>query len=169
MACIISGSGKVASSAACAWIAARYQDEASIAWINLGIAGAAQHDLGTLFSLHQIIDADNGHRYYPAPAIKGELEGSACMTLSKPSEDYREDCLFDMEASGFMYASLRFSSAELISPPLADSATATLALPSRSAAAAAPPRLDSLRSAALAESLLTILCDHTAPREQDAG
>ncbi len=114
MACIISGTGKVASSAACAWIAARYEDEASIAWINLGIAGAAQHDLGTLFSLHQVIDADDGHRYYPAPAIKGELEGSACMTLSQPSEDYREDCLFDMEASGFMYASLRFSSAELI-------------------------------------------------------
>jgi nucleoside phosphorylase len=114
MACIISGTGKVASSAACAWIAARYQGQASIAWINLGIAGAAQHDLGRLFSLHQIIDADDGHRYYPAPAIKGELEGNVCMTLSKPSEDYREDCLFDMEASGFMYASLRFSSAELI-------------------------------------------------------
>ena len=77
MACIISGPGKVASSAACAWIAARYEDEASIAWINLGTAGAAQHDLGTLFSLHQIIDADDGHRYYPAPAIKGELDGSA--------------------------------------------------------------------------------------------
>ena len=114
MACIISGTGKIASSAACAWIAARYQDEASIAWINLGTAGAAQHDLGTLFSLHQVIDADDGQRYYPAPAIKGELAGSACMTLSKPSEEYREDCLFDMEASGFMYASLRFSSAELI-------------------------------------------------------
>ena len=41
MACIISGTGKVASSAACAWIAARYEDEASIAWINLGTAGAA--------------------------------------------------------------------------------------------------------------------------------
>ena len=36
------------------------------------------------------------------------------MTLSQPSEDYREDYLFDLEASGFMYASLRFSSAELI-------------------------------------------------------
>lgn len=36
------------------------------------------------------------------------------MTLSKPSEDYREEYLFDMEASGFMYACLRFSSAELI-------------------------------------------------------
>jgi hypothetical protein len=36
------------------------------------------------------------------------------MTLSQPSDDYREDYLFDLEASGFMYASLRFSSAELV-------------------------------------------------------
>lgn len=114
MACIISGTGKIASSAACGWIAARYQDEASIAWINLGIAGAAQHDLGRIFSLNQVIDADDGHRYYPAPACAVDLEGSACMTLSQPGEDYREEYLFDMEASGFMYASLRFSSAELI-------------------------------------------------------
>lgn len=49
MACIISGTGKIASAAACAWIAARYQDEPSIAWINLGIAGAAQHDIGRIF------------------------------------------------------------------------------------------------------------------------
>ena len=40
MACIISGMGKLASAAASAWIAARYEDSASIAWINLGVAGA---------------------------------------------------------------------------------------------------------------------------------
>jgi hypothetical protein len=114
MACIISGTGKIASSAACAWIAARYCDEASLAWINLGIAGAAEHNIGAMFSLHQVIDADDGHRYYPAPASAVELDGSACMTLSLPSEDYCDDYLFDMEASGFMYASLRFSSAELV-------------------------------------------------------
>jgi hypothetical protein len=114
MACIVSGTGKIASAAACAWIAARSQQAASIAWINLGIAGAAEHDIGTLFSLNQIIDGDDGNRYYPAPATAGELTGSACMTLSQSSEEYREDYLFDMEASGFMYSSLRFSSAELI-------------------------------------------------------
>lgn len=35
------------------------------------------------------------------------------MTLGLPSEDYRETCLFDLEASGFIYSALRFSSAEL--------------------------------------------------------
>jgi len=114
MVCIISGTGKVASSAACAWLAAHCADAASIAWINLGTAGAAQHDLGTIFSLHQVIDADDGRRFYPAPASGEALAGNACMTLGQPSEDYREDYLFDLEASGFMYASLRFSSAELI-------------------------------------------------------
>jgi len=114
MACIISGTGKVASSAACAWLAAHCADAASLAWINLGTAGAAQHDVGAIFSLHQVIDADDGRRFYPAPASAEALAGNACMTLSQPSEDYREDYLFDLEASGFMYASLRFSSAELI-------------------------------------------------------
>jgi len=114
MACIVSGTGKIASAAACAWIASRNRQAASIAWINLGTAGAAEHDIGALFSLNQVIDGDDGHRYYPAPATAAELDGSACMTLSQPSEEYNEDYLFDMEASGFMYSSLRFSSAELI-------------------------------------------------------
>ena len=114
MACIISGTGKVASGAACAWLASRLQDAASLAWINLGIAGSAQHDLGSAFSLHQVIDADDGRRFYPTPASDEVFPGNACMTLGQPSENYREDFLFDLEASGFMYASLRFSSAELI-------------------------------------------------------
>ncbi|MCP4472530.1 MAG: hypothetical protein GY815_17940 [Gammaproteobacteria bacterium] len=114
MTCIVSGTGKIASAAACAWIASRNQQAASIAWINLGIAGAAEHDIGALFSLDQVIDGDDGHRYYPAPSTASELDCNACITLSQASEEYREDYLFDMEASGFMYSSLCFSSAELI-------------------------------------------------------
>ena len=114
MACVISGIGKVSAAAACAWSAAQFQRRASLAWINLGTAGAGEHEIGSLFSIHQVIDADDGQRYYPAPAAADRLDGSACMTLSRPSEDYRDECLFDMEASGYMYSSLRFSSAELI-------------------------------------------------------
>jgi hypothetical protein len=114
MACVISGIGKLACSAASAWVAERYAQAASLAFINLGIAGAAEHETGSLFSLHQVIDGDDGRRYYPAPSGKDTLAGSACMTLARPSDDYSEDYLFDMEASGFMYAGLRFSSAELL-------------------------------------------------------
>ena len=113
MLCIISGIGKVASAAACAWIAARYHQQASLAWINLGIAGSGQHEIGAAFSINQVIDADSGQRYYPVPCGSPVLAGVPCMTLSQPGEDYREGYLFDMEASGFMYSTLRFSSAEL--------------------------------------------------------
>ena len=114
MACVVSGIGKLASSTACAWAATRFDGAASLGWINLGTAGAAEHELGSLFSLHQVIDANDGRRYYPAPAAGDALPGSACKTLARPSEDYSDKWLYDMEASGFMFATLRFSSAELV-------------------------------------------------------
>ena len=45
MACIVSGPGKLASAAATAWIAGRQQQTASLTWINLGCAGAAELDI----------------------------------------------------------------------------------------------------------------------------
>lgn len=67
MTCVISGVGKVASAAASAWIAAGYRDHTTLTWINLGVAGAAEHDIGELFLLNKVVDADSGQRYYPAP------------------------------------------------------------------------------------------------------
>lgn len=114
MVCVVSGIGKIASAAACAWIAASHPRETSFAWINLGTAGGAEHQIGDLLQLNQVVDADSGQCYYPAPVAVSPLSGSACLTLSRPSEDYRRDTLFDMEASGFMHSALRFSSAELV-------------------------------------------------------
>ena len=113
MACVISGIGKIASATASAWVAARYQQQASISWINLGIAGAASLEIGNPILVNQIIDADNGNRYYPAPMNRSALTGHACMTLSQASETYHPEYLYDMEASGFIYAALRFSTSEL--------------------------------------------------------
>ncbi len=114
MALAVSGVGKLASAAATAWAATAHRDQAALAWINLGIAGAADHEIGDAFLLHQVIDDDRGKRYYPAPVARPPLPGSACRTRSRPGYQYREDCLFDMEASGFMQAALYFSSAELV-------------------------------------------------------
>ncbi len=113
MCCLISGVGKVASAAASAWIAAYHAEEPSLAWINLGIAGTGSFDIGEAFLLNKIVDADSGQSYYPVPLAGSQMAGSACLTLSLPGESYRDDTLFDMEASGFMYSALRFSSAEL--------------------------------------------------------
>ncbi len=114
MTCIVSGIGKVASAAACAWLAGASRETASLAWINLGCAGAALHEIGSAFTLDKITDADSGQSYYPASVSTSSLPFSSCLTLNRPDEDYREDTLFDMEASGFVYSALRFSSAELV-------------------------------------------------------
>ena len=113
MTCVVSGIGKLASAAATAWIAARNSHASSLAWINLGTAGAASDELGSIFALDQVIDADTGQRYYPAPGAESVLKGHSCLTLSEPSENYQADTLFDMEASGFFHSALHFSSAEL--------------------------------------------------------
>jgi len=114
MLCIVSGVGKLASAAATSWVAASCGDEAALAWINLGIAGAADDEIGAAFLLNKVIDADSGKRYYPVPVAAAQFPGNACLTRGQPGFDYRADCLFDMEASGFMQAALYFSSAELV-------------------------------------------------------
>lgn len=113
-ACIITGIGKIASAAATAWVAARLASSGPPAWINLGIAGAAEHALGTPLRLNQVIDGDSGQSYYPVSVVRSNLTASPCISLSQPSDDYREGFLFDMEASGFFASALRFSSAELV-------------------------------------------------------
>lgn len=113
MTCIVSGIGKLASAAATAWVAARHDQQTSIAWINLGTAGAADEEVGAIFALNKVMDADSGQRYYPAPGAASVMAGRACLTLSTASEDYQANTLFDMEASGYLYSALRFSSAEL--------------------------------------------------------
>ena len=114
MTCVISGSGKLASASACAWIAARLERYPVLAWLNIGTAGAAVHDLGKAFLVDKIVDDDSGQCYYPAPLGSRTCDGATCRTLAGPGYDYREDCLFDMEASGFMQAALYFSSSELV-------------------------------------------------------
>ncbi len=114
MLCVVSGSGKIASATACAWIAGSIAATTAPLWINLGTAGAASHAIGSVFLLNQVIDADSGQRFYPAPGAGSELPGHACLTLSQASHEYQPQYLFDMEASGFMYSALRFSSAELV-------------------------------------------------------
>ena len=114
MACVISGTGKLASAAATAWVAARESTHVSPRWINLGIAGAAEHEPGSLFRLHQIIDAESGKRYYPIIPEKWSITGHVGLCLNQPSTDYNTEYLFDMESSGFFPTASRFSSAELI-------------------------------------------------------
>lgn len=114
MLCIVSGPGKLASAAATAWVAAKYETQVSLAWINLGIAGTAKHAIGSIFLINQIIDADNDQHYYPVQVDRSDLPAGSCISYSQACYDYPDEQLVDMEASGFFHSALRFSTAELI-------------------------------------------------------
>ena len=114
MICIISGIGKVAVAAACAWVAALNREQASMAWINIGIAGSAQDAIGTALWINKISDSDTGRSSYPVPMIETTLKPTQCLTLGEASNEYHSQYLFDMEASAFFDTATRFSSAELV-------------------------------------------------------
>lgn len=114
MACVVSGIGKIAIAAACAWVAALYREQASLAWINIGIAGSALHPIGTAFWLNKITDGDSNRSLYPVPLIETTLEPAHCITLNQASSEYLPQRLFDMEASAFFDTATRFSSTELV-------------------------------------------------------
>ncbi len=166
MACVVSGIGPLAAAAATAWCAARFAGERALAWLNLGIAGAAEFEVGTLLQVTQIIAADSGQRFYPAPTAKPTLPTAACLSLSRPGDDYPPDCLLDMEASGFAASALRFSSAELIGclKVVSDNPHAQTGRDRAAVSALIARRLDPIETEA---TRLLALADEVAGREID--
>lgn len=112
--CVISGIGKISAAASTAWVAALQPPQTSIAWINIGIAGAANHEIGSAFWINKITCQSTQQHYYPVPTFTSGFNTSTCTTLNEPSSEYQSESLFDMEASGFFSTATRFSSAELI-------------------------------------------------------
>ncbi len=166
MACVVSGIGRLASAAATAWCAARFDGEAALAWLNLGIAGAADHELGTLLKVVQIVDAESGERYYPAPTGKPALPTAACLSLARPGDDYPAGRLIDMEASGFAASALRFSSAELVAclKVVSDNPRAQTGRDRDAVSALIAHRLDAIDTEAMR---LLALADEVAGRDID--
>lgn len=111
---VVSGIGKTSAAAATAWVAALQSNHTSIAWVNLGIAGAADHDVGSAFWINKITSESTQRHYYPVPTFTTGFDSSACTTLDQASNEYHPETLFDMEVSGFFSTATRFSSAELI-------------------------------------------------------
>ena len=114
VACVLSGAGKIAAAAASAWAGASLGGAGTVAWINLGIAGADKPKIGATFQLDQIVDADSGERHYPVLLGSAPLPTATCISLARASFDYHPEHLYDMEASGYFSAASRFSSAELV-------------------------------------------------------
>ena len=109
-ALVISGVGRNQASAATAWLAAT---NPAPVWLNVGIAGHQQMDIGTALAAHKICEYSTDRCWYPVH-IKSPLKTTLITTFDTVQTDYQTETLHDMEASGFYQTALRFSTAELV-------------------------------------------------------
>lgn len=115
---LISGVGALNMATAVGWLAAQNQQSAESAqnavWLNVGVAGHGEFELGDGFIVTAVQDLMSQRRYFPPQVARRPVKTSACMSLNAPSSDYPEDGAIDMEASAFFNAATRFSDAELV-------------------------------------------------------
>jgi adenosylhomocysteine nucleosidase len=111
---IVAGMGRQAAATATAYLG---QSQADISgtvagWLNVGIAGHQQLDIGEGVLAHKIIEKETAECFYPTQLFSG-FTSSEVITVDEPELEYPENAAYEMEASGFYASVLRFVSAEL--------------------------------------------------------
>jgi nucleoside phosphorylase len=110
----VSGVGKSAMAAAVAYTSALFPANSLAVMLNIGVAGHKSHELGALFAAEKITDQDSNKSYYPQLVVNLPCLTQGITTVSQPQLHYKTESLYDMEASAFYEAAIRFSSSELI-------------------------------------------------------
>ena len=108
-----SGMGKIDTATAIGWAGALLAAEQPV-WLNIGMAGHADHQLGHLLLAHRIEDQASEERYYPPQLFHPVPSSENLITVEQPSHKYPANAMIDMEASAFIRSASRFSSLELI-------------------------------------------------------
>lgn len=112
---VVSGPGKMLSASATTALYHASGERAGMAWLNLGIAGHRDRDLGSLRWVNKIVDDSSGQKWFPPRIFKmGRRQASALVTVDQPGEYPGADSLVDMEASGFYPIASRYSTRELV-------------------------------------------------------
>lgn len=110
---IVSGIGKLAAAAATSYLAGLQAGTPASAWLNVGIAGHQQADIGAGLLAHKIVDAHSGATHYPPQLLSG-FTSTTVITVDAVETNYPELAAYDMEASGFYASASRFSTTELV-------------------------------------------------------
>jgi len=112
---IVTGVGKLRSSAGTAYLQGRINSNSNTAWLNIGIAGHSNHEVGCGFLVHKITDAETGENWHPVLPVNADIRSTRLITFNIPNQNYDNDnSLYDMEAAGFYAAASRFSTSDLI-------------------------------------------------------
>ncbi len=110
---VLSGIGKELSAKATTYLSERFP-QPNQAWLNFGLAGHGNLELGTAFLANRILDDGGENAFYPTQLLDHTLESSALQTCSSPVSDYPDPIGYDMEASAFCASASLVSIRELI-------------------------------------------------------
>lgn len=113
MALVISGVGKSLSAAATGYLCGCSDGWRNAPWINIGVAGHRDVDVGELIVANKIVDQSTARSWYPPQLVSGVVN-STLITVDEPEETYPERAAYDMEAAGFFPSATRCSSGELV-------------------------------------------------------
>ncbi len=111
---VVSGVGRAAAARAVDFADGYFKGSAAPAWLNVGVCGHRDREVGSAWLTSSIEDGDSGRRWYPHPIKVEGLARHELRTVDRPESDYPDGSLYDMEASGFCEAALCASSVELV-------------------------------------------------------
>lgn len=105
---VVTGIGRRAAGGGTAHLQGMAPADGTAVWLNVGIAGHRRRPLGEGVVARKIIDGETGECWYPPLDFAPETTTDTLITRDRPDGEYEEDGLYDMEASGFYAAALRF-------------------------------------------------------------
>lgn len=114
IALAISGIGKTAAAAATAYLYTAIDEIENAVWLNIGIAGHAQCDIGSGCIAHKITDAARQKSWYPPLLIDFGVTSMSIISVDSPETVYPEQAVYEMEACGFYAIASRASTAEIV-------------------------------------------------------
>lgn len=109
---IVSGVGKINAALAVGYLGTKSK-EGDI-WINIGVAGHSSLGIGKGVFAHKVIDGSTQKAYYPTFLSLKNKATHIIYTVDHPEKEFFRDCFYDMEASGFIEAALKFSSSNFV-------------------------------------------------------
>lgn len=110
----VGGAGKTAAASAAAYLFAAAGGGRDDAWVNVGMAGHSELEIGRGLLAHKVVDEGSGACWYPPLMIETACPSATVLTVERLEEDYDGERLYDTEAAGFFAAASRFAVCELI-------------------------------------------------------
>jgi adenosylhomocysteine nucleosidase len=114
MRVVISGVGSFASATAVGFAAGLQDARHDDIWLNLGIAGHRSQQLGTPMLAARISHHGRDSAWYPSLLFTLPCAVAELITHDRAVIDYPPNALVDMEAAGFMTATSRIASGDLL-------------------------------------------------------